>query len=125
MSGTPFIEALSSDPYVRNLHRAAVRLLNDPTLDRGQRVKHIQRLQHQLLAHQARVAAAATAERRNEVAARTSPDSARMVAEHSQVKARRWELRQDHQRCWRLIRSSPLQSRQPTTLRWSAAIGPC
>lgn len=97
MSSTPFIEALSSDPYVRNLHRAAVRLLNDPTLDRGQRVKHIQRLQHRLLAHQAKVASAATAKLRKEVAARTSPGSARTVAEDSQVKARRQEFRQHHQ----------------------------
>ena len=54
MSSTQFVEALSEDSFVRDLHRRAVRLLNDPTLDRKQREFHIKRLQSQLVAHEAK-----------------------------------------------------------------------
>jgi hypothetical protein len=37
MSTTTFIEATSADPFIRDLHRQAVRLLNDPSLDRRRR----------------------------------------------------------------------------------------
>ena len=57
MSDTPFIEALSTDPIVRDIHRRVVRVLNDPTLGRSQRVNHVRRLQHMLLEHQQKQAA--------------------------------------------------------------------
>ena len=57
MSSTQFVEALSEESFVRDLHRRAVRLLNDPTLDRQQREFHIKTLQSQLVAHQAKEAA--------------------------------------------------------------------
>ena len=53
MSTTTFVEAHSADPYIRELHRKAVRLLNDPTLDRQQREFHVRRLQAALLEYQA------------------------------------------------------------------------
>lgn len=55
MSPTLFIEALSSDPYVRDLHRRALRLLNDPSLDRAQREFHIRQVQELLRTHQTKV----------------------------------------------------------------------
>ena len=57
MSDTSFIEAFSTDPIVRDIHRRVVRVLNDPTLGRSQRVNHVRRLQHMLLEHQQKQAA--------------------------------------------------------------------
>ena len=54
MSTTTFVEATSADPFVRDVHRKAVRLLNDPSLDRKQREFHVRRLQSILVEHQAR-----------------------------------------------------------------------
>lgn len=56
MSTTQFIEATSTDPYVREIHRRVVRLLNDPTLDRQQREFHVRSLQVMLVEHQTKVA---------------------------------------------------------------------
>ena len=56
---TAFVEAVSEDPFVRELHRRVVRLLNDPTLDRQQREFHVKRLQGVLLEHQGKQAAKA------------------------------------------------------------------
>ena len=53
MSNAQFSEALSDDPFIKDLHRRAVRVLNDPSLDRKQRVELIRQLQQRLLAHQA------------------------------------------------------------------------
>ena len=36
MSIATFVEAISADPYVRELHRRAMRVLNDSSLDRAQ-----------------------------------------------------------------------------------------
>ena len=52
MSDSQFIEAYSSDPFVRDIHRRAMRVLNDPMLDRHQRVFHIRKLQQILVEHQ-------------------------------------------------------------------------
>lgn len=52
MSNTAFVESQSSDPFVRELSRSAVRILNDQTLDRRQREALIRRLQARLLEHQ-------------------------------------------------------------------------
>jgi hypothetical protein len=51
MSITTFVEATSADPFVRALHRKAVRLLNDPSLDRRRREFHMRRLQSILIEH--------------------------------------------------------------------------
>ena len=59
MSDSQFIEAFSSDPFVRDIHRRAMRILNDPMLDRNQRVFHIRKLQQILLEHQSKQAAKA------------------------------------------------------------------
>ena len=54
MSTTTFVEATSADPFIRDLHRKAVRLLNDPSLDRRKREFHMGRLQSILIEHQAK-----------------------------------------------------------------------
>ena len=94
MSNTHFVEALSSDPYVRALSRRAVRLLNDPTLDRQQRQNHIRRLQSLLVEHRTKEAIKARKladiKKKREHVARGNPG----VADQSQVVARRREFRQ-------------------------------
>ena len=60
MSDTSFIEAFSTDPVVRDIHRRVVRVLNDPTLERSQRVSHVCRLQQLLVDHQQKQAAKRT-----------------------------------------------------------------
>ena len=94
MSNNQFIEALSADPYVRGLSRRAVRLLNDPTLDRQQREHHIRQIQSLLAQHQAKEAAkamklAAKKAQRVQVARGNHG-----VADQSQVVARRREFSQ-------------------------------
>ena len=37
MSNTQFIEAFSTDPFVRDIHRRALGYLNDPSLGRKER----------------------------------------------------------------------------------------
>jgi hypothetical protein len=54
MSTTTFVEATSADPFIRDLHRKAMRLLNDPSLDRRKREFHMRRLQSILIEHQAK-----------------------------------------------------------------------
>ncbi len=101
MSNTQYAEALSADPYVRDLHRKAVRLLNDPSLDRQQREEHIRRLQSRLVEHLASVALKAQklAEKMaaRDQMARTHGNST--VADPSQVVARRKEFSQARQEC--------------------------
>jgi hypothetical protein len=97
MFSTQFVEALSEDSFVRDLHRRAVRLLNDPTLDRQQREFHIRRLQSLLMAHQNKEAA----KRRKlmgkgiqrEQVSRTHGNT--KLADPSQVVARRREFDQE------------------------------
>ena len=91
---TAFIEAVSEDPFVRELHRRALRLLNDPSLDRQQREAHVRRLQGILLEHQATQAAKA-AKLAQKQAGREQPsrtDRNQGVAHQSQVVARRREF---------------------------------
>lgn len=91
---TAFVEAVSEDPFVRELHRRAVRVLNDPSLDRQQRELHVRRLQVILLEHQAKQAlmAAKLAQKKSgrEQLSRTLRNQA--VADESQVVARRREF---------------------------------
>jgi len=91
---TAFVEAVSADPFVRELHRRAVRLLNDPSLDRQQRELHVRRLQGILLEHQAKQAsmAAKLAQRKagREQLSRINRNQG--VADQSQVVARRREF---------------------------------
>lgn len=97
MSKTMLIEAQSSDPYVRQLARSAIRLLNDPTLDRWQRERHIRRLQKLLLEHQVKAEAKASreahkAERKTVSQGQSSTLQGSAQADASQIKARRKEL---------------------------------
>ena len=91
---TAFVEAVSEDPFVRDLHRRAVRLLNDPSLDRQQRQFHVRRLQNILLEHQAKQEAKADqlAQKKagREQLSRTNRNQG--VADQSQVVARRREF---------------------------------
>ena len=94
MSTTEFVEAISADPFVRDLHRKAVRLLNDQSLDRKQREFHIGRLQSILLEHQAKQTTkagklAAKAAQREQVSRNNRNQG---VADPSQVVARRKEF---------------------------------
>jgi hypothetical protein len=94
MSATTFVEATSADPFVRDLHRKAVRLLNDQSLDRQQREFHVRRLQSILLEHQAKEAAkaaklAAKTAKREQVSRANRNQG---VADPSQVVARRKEF---------------------------------
>ena len=94
MSTTTFIEATSADPVIRELHRKAVRLLNDPSLDRRQREFHVRRLQSVLMEHQAKQAAK-TARLAAKKAAReqvSRENRNQGVADPSQVLARRREF---------------------------------
>ncbi len=101
MSNTQYAEALSADPYVRDLHRKAVRLLNDPSLDRQQREEHIRRLQSRLVEHHASVALKAQKQVDKKAArdqmTRTPGNTA--VADQSQVVARRKEFSQARPEC--------------------------
>ena len=60
MSGTQFIEAFSTDPFVREIHRKALGYLNDPSLNRNEREVQIRRLQALLLDHQMKKSAKAS-----------------------------------------------------------------
>ena len=94
MSITTFVEATSADPFVRALHRKAVRLLNDPSLDRRHREFHMRRLQSILIEHLAQQSAmaeklAAKSVQREQV---SRVNRNQMVADPSQVVARRKEF---------------------------------
>ena len=92
MSNSKFIEALSADPYVRGLSRRAVRLLNDPTLDRQQREHHIRQIQSLLAQHQAKDAAKATKLAAKKAQRVQVARGNHGVAHQSQVVARRKEF---------------------------------
>ena len=91
---TAFVEAVSEDPFVRDLHRRAVRLLNDPSLDRQQRELHVRRLQGVLLEHQAKQAAKAAqlAQKKAGRGQVSRSNRNQGVADQSQVVARRREF---------------------------------
>jgi hypothetical protein len=115
MSTTTFVEALSADPYIRELHRKAVRLLNDPTLDRQQREFHVRRLQAALLEHQAREAlkAARLAEKKGRREQASRADRNKGVADQSQVLARRREFALAHQEKGENEGQGPQKAEQP------------
>ena len=94
MSTTTFVEATSADPFIRDLHRKAVRVLNDPSLDRQQREFHVRRLQSILLEHQARQDAKAARLLAKKVSREQVSRENRNqgVADPSQVLARRKEF---------------------------------
>lgn len=54
MSNTPFVESQSSDPVERAIARKVMRILNDQTLDRGQRETLVRKAQCELLEHRKR-----------------------------------------------------------------------
>ena len=94
MSGTQFIEAFSTDPFVRDIHRRALGYLNAPSLDRNEREVHIKRLQALLLEHQLKETAKAgkLADKKSlrEQASRLTGNKG--VAAASQITARRREF---------------------------------
>ena len=94
MSTTTFVEATSADPFIRDLHRRAVRVLNDPSLDRQQREFHVRRLQSILIEHQAKQEAKAARllakKASREQVSRENRNQG--VADPSQVLARRKEF---------------------------------
>ena len=94
MSTTPFVEATSADPFVRDLYRKAVRMLNDPSLDRSRREFHMRQLQSILLEHQAKQATKAekTAAKAAQCEQVSRADRSQEVADQSQVVARRKEF---------------------------------
>ena len=94
MQHTAFVEAMSADPFVRQLHRNAIRLLNDPSLDRQQREFHIRRIQSLLVEHQAKQAAKAQKKAAKEATRDQVSRNNRnqRVADPSQVVARRKEI---------------------------------
>ena len=94
MSTTTFVEATSADPFIRDLHRRAVRLLNDPSLDRQQREFHVRRLQSILIEHQAKQDAKAARLLANKASREQVSRENRNqgVADPSQVLARRKEF---------------------------------
>ena len=53
MSNTALIESQSSDPVERAIARRVLRILNDPTLDRPQRMEMVRAAQGDLLQHRA------------------------------------------------------------------------
>jgi len=59
MNAQNFIESNSTDPYIADLCRRAVKVLNDQQLNRRQRELQIKRLQDNLLERQEAVAAKA------------------------------------------------------------------
>ncbi len=93
MSTTTFVEATSADPFVRELHRKAVRLLNDPSLDRRKREFHMRRLQSILIEHQARqeAKAARLLAKKASRAQESRENRSHGVVDPSQVVARRKE----------------------------------
>ena len=114
MPNAPFIEAHSGDPFVEELSRRAVRILNDPSLDRTQRELHIRRLQgllrdREVSQTRARVGKEAKSPRRNEARSPGGP----VVANPSQVAARHKEFR--------LAPSVPQTLSSPETADMSAA----
>ena len=94
MQHTSFVEAMSADPFVRRLHRNAIRLLNDPSLDRQQREFHIRRIQSLLVEHRAKQAAKAQKKAAKEATRDPVSRNNRNqgVADPSQVVARRKEF---------------------------------
>lgn len=54
MSSIPFVELQSADPVEQAIARKVMRLLNDPTLERQQRIELVRQAQRQLVVHRRR-----------------------------------------------------------------------
>ena len=108
---TAFVEAVSEDPFVRDLHRRAVRLLNDPSLDRQQREFHVRRLQGVLLEHQAKQQAKAAQMAQKKASREQLSRGLRSqgVADQSQVLARRREFGSIASRTEELVLKVPVE----------------
>lgn len=95
MSNTQIAEVTSSDPFVQQLGRRAIRLLNDPTLDRRQREMHIRKLQSILIEHQVQQAAKANRLGVKKSGSKSPQDKTKgTVADSSQIGTRRREFAQ-------------------------------
>ena len=95
MSNTQFAEVTSNDPFVQKLGRRAIGLLNDPTLERWQRERHIRKLQNLLLEHQAKQAAKANLQEAKKSGSKVPQDGCKTSeADVSQIRARRREFSQ-------------------------------
>lgn len=93
MSKAMFVESLSDDPITREIARKTVRLMNDATLERWQREKHIVKLQKRLEARQAQLAVrhapkakAVRATQAVQVSGRVSADIRAVVARHRECR---------------------------------------
>jgi hypothetical protein len=93
MSGQLFFEAFSSDPYVRQLHRRAVEILNDPDLNRHQRESRIRSIQAMLLDHSRQTAYKAKAVTTKNGKS-MKPVVSQAVAHQAQIETRRREFQQ-------------------------------
>lgn len=80
MSKTTFIEAQSQDPVEQALARKALRLLNDPSLQRKQRIDLVRQVQRELLQHRQRQQYAT--QLRKQVRALALPEGYRVVNVH-------------------------------------------
>ena len=115
MSTTTYVEATSTDPFVRELHRRAMRLLNDASLDRRKREFHMRQLQSILLEHQAKQEAkaaklAAKTAKREQVSRSNRKQG---VADQSQVLARRREFERGKEAAVEAAASSQVLSAVP------------
>lgn len=97
MSNTAFVESQSTDPFVRELSRCAVRILNDQSLDRRQREALIHRLQARLKGHLAKQAlvAAQKAAKASKKAVATRTQKGLVEADRRQVLSLRKEFKSD------------------------------
>lgn len=69
MSNTTFVESQSADPKERAIARRVMRLLNDPTLERQQRIDLVRQAQRELIKHRRQLQEARALAQR----ARTTP----------------------------------------------------
>ena len=110
MSTRPYVETTSADPFVRELHRRAMRLLNDPSLDRRKREFHMRQLQSILLEQQAtqeaKAAKLAAKTAKREQVSRSNRKQG--VADQSQVLARRREFERGVEAAVAEVASSPV-----------------
>lgn len=98
MSKAQFVECHSQDPVIRALARKAVRLLNDPSLDRQQREAKVRSVQRDIICREEELAAAA-AKQAAKMAAKASMKTSQThahpngaIADAKQVAARRREF---------------------------------
>lgn len=94
MSQIKFVEAFSTDPFVREIHQKVMHALNDATLDRYQRESQIRKLQDLLIQHQfmegRRAAQHAEKQAQQEKAAQIIRNTG--IADPAQILARRKEF---------------------------------